>query len=135
MARGNAIYTELCFSCHGEDGRGTPVPGARAGVVMAPSLSGSARVNGHRDYVIKPLLHGMSGPIAGTAYAAGDGADGLEHRSVDRGRRELRSQQLRQLRDLGERAGRRAGSGRHGLTQDAMDARRARGVPAAADDS
>ncbi len=68
LGRGNAIYTELCFSCHGEDGRGTPVPGARAGVVMAPSLSGSARVTGHRDYVIKPLLHGMSGPIAGTAY-------------------------------------------------------------------
>jgi mono/diheme cytochrome c family protein/glucose/arabinose dehydrogenase len=68
MARGSATYTELCFSCHGEDGRGTPVPGARAGVVMAPSLSGSARVTGHRDYVIKPLLHGMSGPIAGTAY-------------------------------------------------------------------
>ncbi len=68
MARGSAIYTELCFSCHGEDGRGTPVPGARAGVVMAPSLSGSVRVNGHRDYVIKSLLHGMSGPIAGIAY-------------------------------------------------------------------
>jgi mono/diheme cytochrome c family protein len=68
MARGGAIYTELCFSCHGEDGRGTPVPGARSGVVMAPALSGSARVNGHRDYVIKPLLHGMSGPIDGRTF-------------------------------------------------------------------
>ena len=89
MARGSAIYTELCFSCHGEDGRGTPVPGARAGDVMAPSLSGSARVNGHRDYVIKPLLHGMSGPIAGRAYPAGHGAHGLEHRSMGRRRCEL----------------------------------------------
>jgi len=61
MARGSAIYTELCFSCHGEDGRGTPVPGAQAGVVMAPPLWGSARINGHRDYVIKTLLHGMTG--------------------------------------------------------------------------
>ena len=68
MARGGAIYTELCFSCHGDDGRGTPVPGAGAGVTMAPSLSGSARVNGHRDYVIKPLLHGMSGPIDGRTF-------------------------------------------------------------------
>jgi mono/diheme cytochrome c family protein/glucose/arabinose dehydrogenase len=68
MARGGAIYTELCFSCHGEDGRGTPVPGAVTGTVMAPSLSGSARVNGHREYVIKPLLHGMSGQIDGKAY-------------------------------------------------------------------
>ena len=102
MARGGAIYTELCFSCHGDDGRGTPVPGARAGVVMAPSLSGSSRVNGHRDYVIKPLLHGMSGPIDGKTYPAGHGADGLEHRSMDRRRRELRSQQLRELRDVGD---------------------------------
>ncbi len=68
IGRGTAIYTELCFSCHGEDGRGTPVPGAQAGIVMAPSLSGSARVNGHRDYVIKPLLHGMSGQIDGKSY-------------------------------------------------------------------
>jgi mono/diheme cytochrome c family protein len=68
MARGNAIYTELCFSCHGEDGRGTAVPGAQAGVVMAPSLSGSSRVNGHRDYVIKPILHGMTGQIDGRSY-------------------------------------------------------------------
>ena len=68
MARGGAIYTELCFSCHGDDGRGTQVPGARAGIVMAPSLSGSARVNGHRDYVIKTLLHGMSGPLDGRTF-------------------------------------------------------------------
>ena len=32
MERGGAIYTELCFSCHGDDGRGTPAPGAGAGV-------------------------------------------------------------------------------------------------------
>ena len=68
MERGGAIYAELCFSCHGDDGRGTPVPGARAGSVMAPSLSGSTRVTGHPDYVIKPLLHGMSGPIDGRTY-------------------------------------------------------------------
>ena len=35
---------------------------------MAPSLSGSTRVTGHPDYVIKPLLHGMSGPIDGRTY-------------------------------------------------------------------
>ena len=29
LERGGAIYTELCFSCHGDDGRGTPTPGAR----------------------------------------------------------------------------------------------------------
>ena len=62
------IYAELCYSCHGADGRGTPTPGAAAGSVLAPSLAGSARVNGHRDYVIKTVLHGLSGPVDGKVY-------------------------------------------------------------------
>jgi mono/diheme cytochrome c family protein len=68
VERGSAIYTELCFSCHGDDGRGTPTPGAAAGSTLAPSLAGSPRVNGHRDYTIKVLLHGLAGPINGTRY-------------------------------------------------------------------
>jgi mono/diheme cytochrome c family protein/glucose/arabinose dehydrogenase len=68
LERGSAIYTELCYACHGADGRGTPTPGAAAGSVLAPSLPGSPRVNGHRDYVIKTLLHGLSGPIDGRTY-------------------------------------------------------------------
>lgn len=67
LQRGETIYNELCFSCHGDDGRGTPTPGA-AGSIQAPSLAGSARVGGHRDYVVKALLHGMTGPIDGKAY-------------------------------------------------------------------
>jgi mono/diheme cytochrome c family protein/glucose/arabinose dehydrogenase len=66
--RGSAIYAEVCFTCHGDDGRGTPVPGAAAGVQMAPSLAGGPRVTGHRDYVIKAMMHGLSGPIDGKAY-------------------------------------------------------------------
>jgi mono/diheme cytochrome c family protein len=68
LDRGAAIYTELCFTCHGEDGRGTPTPGGAAGSTVAPSLAGSRRVNGHRDYVIKTLLHGMAGAIDGKTY-------------------------------------------------------------------
>ena len=34
----------------------------------APALAGSPRVIGHRDYMIKALLHGLTGPIAGQAY-------------------------------------------------------------------
>ena len=67
LQRGETIYNELCFSCHGDDGRGTPTPGA-AGSVQAPSLAGSSRVGGHRDYVVKALMHGMTGPIDGKAY-------------------------------------------------------------------
>jgi len=66
--RGSAIYNELCFSCHSDDGRGTPTPGASAGSTLSPSLAGSARVNGHRDYVVNVLLHGMTGPIGGRTY-------------------------------------------------------------------
>ncbi len=66
--RGSTIYTELCYSCHGEDGRGTPTPGGAPGATLAPSLAGSPRVNGHRDYVIKTLLHGLSGSIDGKTY-------------------------------------------------------------------
>jgi hypothetical protein len=35
---------------------------------MAPPLAGSPRVQGHRDYVIKALLHGLTGPLAGKTY-------------------------------------------------------------------
>jgi mono/diheme cytochrome c family protein/glucose/arabinose dehydrogenase len=73
LERGEGIYKELCFSCHGDDGRGTPEPGvsAKEKNLMAPPLAGSARVQGHRDYVIKTLLQGMTGPIEGKTYAAG----------------------------------------------------------------
>ena len=69
LEKGKAIYAELCFSCHGDDGRGTPKPGAGAGVTMAPSLAGSPRVVGHRDFVIHALLHGVTGPVDGETYA------------------------------------------------------------------
>ncbi len=68
LERGNTTYNEICFSCHGDDGRGTPTPGGGAGSTLAPSLVGSDRVNAHRDYVIKAILHGLSGPIDGRSY-------------------------------------------------------------------
>jgi len=68
LDRGRTIYNELCFSCHGADGRGTPTPGAAVGATLAPSLVGSPRIDGHRDYVIKSILHGLTGPIDGKTY-------------------------------------------------------------------
>jgi mono/diheme cytochrome c family protein len=67
LQRGSTIYNELCFSCHGDDGRGADKAGSA--VAMAPSLAGSPRVVGHRDHVIKVLLHGMTGPLNGVAYS------------------------------------------------------------------
>jgi mono/diheme cytochrome c family protein len=68
MDRGGAIFNEICFTCHGPDGRGAPLAGADAGTTMAPPLAGSPRVQGHRDYVIKTLLHGLTGPVNGVTY-------------------------------------------------------------------
>ncbi len=65
--RGATIYNELCFSCHGDDGRGAE-RAEGGGAASAPPLAGSARVTGHRDHVIKVLLHGMTGPLNGTSY-------------------------------------------------------------------
>ena len=68
LDRGGSIYTEVCFACHGSDGRGTPTPGAAAGNTLAPSLAGSPRVNGHRDYSIKAVMHGLVGPLDDRTY-------------------------------------------------------------------
>ena len=67
VERGATAYAESCFACHGEDGRGAPMPGGRG--LRAPALAGSPRVVGHRDYAIQALLHGLSGPLDGRTYA------------------------------------------------------------------
>ena len=68
LDRGRTIYQETCFTCHGDDGRGTPDPGA-PGATVAPSLAGSPRLVGHRDYVVRTILHGLEGPIDGRTYS------------------------------------------------------------------
>jgi hypothetical protein len=45
--------------------------GAPEGVTLAPPLAESRRVQAHRDYVIKVLLHGLMGPIDGKDYPGG----------------------------------------------------------------
>jgi mono/diheme cytochrome c family protein len=68
LQQGSDVFGAVCFSCHGADGLGQPLAGAAAGASMAPALAGSTRVQGHRDYVIKVLLNGLTGPIGGKAY-------------------------------------------------------------------
>ena len=66
LDRGGQIYNELCFACHGTDAMGTPKP--ELATTMAPPLAGSPRVNGHRDYITKVVLHGLMGPVDGKTY-------------------------------------------------------------------
>jgi mono/diheme cytochrome c family protein len=70
MQEGETIYRSLCFTCHGEDGRGVTLAGSAGGGVamMGPPIAGSPRVQGHRDYVIKTIMHGMTGPMAGQVF-------------------------------------------------------------------
>lgn len=52
---GAALFKDTCASCHGEDGRG------RAG--QAPSLVGSTWVRDSDDWLVRIVLHGLTGPI------------------------------------------------------------------------
>jgi mono/diheme cytochrome c family protein len=68
LQQGSDVFNAVCFSCHGPDAMGAPLEGAPAGTTMAPPLAGSPRVQGHRDYVIKVLLRGMTGSLDGKTY-------------------------------------------------------------------
>jgi mono/diheme cytochrome c family protein len=68
LDKGQEIYTQVCFACHGDDGRGAKVPGSQSEALLGPPLASSPRVLGHQDYVVKAVLHGLTGPIDGVAY-------------------------------------------------------------------
>jgi glucose/arabinose dehydrogenase len=62
-------FQELCFTCHGLDGKGTAIDGLAPGMTLAPSLAGSkTAVKG--DFILRVLLHGLSGPVNGKTYQA-----------------------------------------------------------------
>ena len=88
LDKGREIYTQVCFACHGDDGRGDADAGracrARHGRRRWPR---SPRVVGHRDYVIKALLHGLTGPIERHHLHRSDDPDGAEPGRLDRGDR------------------------------------------------
>jgi mono/diheme cytochrome c family protein len=68
---GAAIFKELCFACHGPDGKGMPMPGGKPGETIAPPLGGSQTATGYRDAIISVVLKGLAGPVKGQAYTAG----------------------------------------------------------------
>ena len=63
FVQGQAIYGNLCASCHGSDGKGLKA--------LAPPLARSKWVTGDPDRLAKVLLHGLEGEIEvnGKTYA------------------------------------------------------------------
>lgn len=70
IVRGRTIYTTLCITCHGPDGKGLPSPDGNQ-LRLAPPLAGSPRVNGHRERLTRILLNGLIGPVDNKTYAGG----------------------------------------------------------------
>jgi len=70
VRQGQTIYNQLCYSCHGADGKGTPMEGAPKGTLIAPPFVGSRTIAGHPDAAIATVLHGLTGPVNGTTYQA-----------------------------------------------------------------
>ena len=68
VERGSLIYNELCSQCHGNNGMGSPAGNGR---LLAPALAGSQHIQGHPEYAIRVVLHGLEGPIEGKTYAGG----------------------------------------------------------------
>jgi mono/diheme cytochrome c family protein/glucose/arabinose dehydrogenase len=66
VQRGQAIFKELCATCHGGDAKGVSVGG---GAMPAPALASNADVNSQApDKLVRVLLHGLSGPVNGKTY-------------------------------------------------------------------
>ena len=111
---------QLCFACHGDDGRGAPMPGgARRHDAGARRSRRHRASSGHQDYVIKTLLHGLTGPVNGTTYTEVMVPMGQSPDDWIAGDRLLRPQLVRQSR-VAHRAGRRGARAR----RDRPDGRR-----------
>ena len=66
-SQGHVVYATLCVTCHGQDGKGAPMPDD-AKRMRAPPLAGSPRVTGKKSRAIRILLHGLQGPVDGKEY-------------------------------------------------------------------
>ena len=70
LDHGRTIYRELCFSCHGVDGKGFVAPGTTNGTTLGPPLKNAKLVLGFPDGPINVVLHGMTGLVDGKTYTA-----------------------------------------------------------------
>ena len=68
LAHGRLIFEQLCYACHGLDGKGAPLANASADMTQAPALKGAKFVTGNRDAMISILLKGLNGPVDGKTF-------------------------------------------------------------------
>ncbi|MDP7106694.1 MAG: discoidin domain-containing protein, partial [Roseibacillus sp.] len=68
MEKGKVIFTQLCYTCHGADGKGMPVPDGKPGQTLAPSMVKAPRIIGSGSTMIRTILHGLTGPLDGKIY-------------------------------------------------------------------
>ena len=67
MQNGSVIYKQLCFTCHGHDGKGTKMEGL-PGMTLGPPLPKSRRVLGSGGSLVRTILHGLQGTLDGKTY-------------------------------------------------------------------
>jgi len=65
FTKGKIIFDSYCATCHGPKGLGSPTGN---GNLIAPAFSGSQRIQGHPEYVVKTMLHGLTGDLEGKEY-------------------------------------------------------------------
>ncbi len=70
LQKGQVIFQQLCFACHGVDGMGAPIDGQPSGTTLAPPLAGSSTVQGPYQGMVSVLLNGVAGPMHGKTYDA-----------------------------------------------------------------
>ena len=68
MEKGKVIFSQLCYTCHGPDGKGTPVPDGKPGQLLAPSMVQAPRIIGSGSTMVRTILHGLTGPLDGKTY-------------------------------------------------------------------
>ena len=67
MSNGKVTYEQLCFACHGPDGKGAPMSGA-VGQFLAPSFANNKRLMASDQAAVRTLLHGLTGDLDGKEY-------------------------------------------------------------------
>ena len=67
MEHGKTIFMQLCYTCHGADGKGTPIPD-NPKQTLAPSMVKASRIIGGGSTMVRTILHGLTGPLDGKTY-------------------------------------------------------------------